>query len=299
MIESASRSSDQAIGSGWAPGIIEQLLTRYSRPGDTLLLVPLTDPRRPHQPPRTTPASRRRARPAARIPRQAGHAEAPRPAAGSLTTDPTCHTWLAHLPARAAAAAAGRRLHVLTGNPHPAEADSHTAPGQRPGVAVILSIVEPHQLDRFAQVAWRRLLRPGGILAVLTHSDHDTGRLIDPTTPLIRAARQHGFAWLDHIIITGHPIQPTGKDHTDSRQAVDDTGERPAAAGAVIADRRWDGLRLVDLAATRQRATGPTPTDAPTPIGGHPTRYGHYDLLIFLDAPPPLRRTRTRRGRAR
>src|SRR5262249_57676315 len=128
-------------------------------------------------------------------------------------TDATCRAWLAHR--RPRPAAAGRRLHALTGTPPPTENDSHPTPGEQPGAAaVILTIVEPHQPDRFEQVAWRQLMRPGGILAVLTHSDHDTGQLRDPTTPLIRAARRGGLAWLDHIIITGHRPQPAVENHT-------------------------------------------------------------------------------------
>jgi len=289
--EPAYRRSDLA-GGGWVPGIIEQLLTRYSRPGDTLLLVPFT-PRRPHSP--IAPGRRRNPRPTARIPHQAGHAADQLVSAFALTADPT---WLAYLQARAPAA--GRRLQVLTGTLHLAETDSHPAPGEQPAAAaVILTTVQPHQPDRFEQVAWRQLLRPGGILAVLTHSDHDAGQLRDTTTPLIRTAQRHGLTWLDHIIITGRPIWPAGEDHAGSRRPVADASEQPAAPGAVAAERRRGTLRPVAHAATRQRATGRASTEAPTPIGGPTTRHGHDDLLIFLAAAPPPRRVRTRRGIAR
>jgi hypothetical protein len=171
---------------------------------------------------------------------------------------------------------------------------------------VILTTIGPHQPDRFAQVAWQQLLQPGGILAVLTHSDHDAGELLDPTTPLIHAAHRQGLTWLDHIIITGHRLQPTDEDHTGDRHVVDDTSERPATADTGAAQRQRRALRPVAHAVTRQPAPGRAPTDAPTPLGGHPTHHGHAahhghdDLLIFLGTPPPPPgRARTRRGAAR
>ncbi|MBB5155890.1 hypothetical protein [Saccharopolyspora phatthalungensis] len=64
--------------------------------------------------------------------------------------------------------------------------------------------------DHLAQVA-ARLLRTGGILAVLTHSDNTTGQLVDPTGPVVAACQN-----------TDLLLPPTHRRpaHTDPRRPV-------------------------------------------------------------------------------
>lgn len=51
-----------------------------------------------------------------------------------------------------------------------------------------------------------RLLRVGGVLAVLTHSDWTQGDLIDPTGPVVAAAQNADLLYLQHIIALHTPI---------------------------------------------------------------------------------------------
>jgi hypothetical protein len=51
-----------------------------------------------------------------------------------------------------------------------------------------------------------RLLRVGGILAVLTHSDWSRGELVDPTGPVVASAQNADLLYLQHIIALHTPI---------------------------------------------------------------------------------------------
>jgi hypothetical protein len=51
-----------------------------------------------------------------------------------------------------------------------------------------------------------RLLRVGGILAVLTHSDWSQGELVDPTGPVVASAQNADLLYLQHIIALHNPI---------------------------------------------------------------------------------------------
>jgi hypothetical protein len=68
----------------------------------------------------------------------------------------------------------------------------------------------PEDSDRFRDhvaLAAARLLRVGGILAVLTHSDWRSGVLIDPTGPIVAAAQNADLLYLQHIIALHTPIR--------------------------------------------------------------------------------------------
>jgi hypothetical protein len=56
-------------------------------------------------------------------------------------------------------------------------------------------------------LAAARLLRVGGILTVLTHSDWSGGVLIDPTGPIVAAAQNADLLYLQHIIALHTPIR--------------------------------------------------------------------------------------------
>lgn len=58
-------------------------------------------------------------------------------------------------------------------------------------------------------LAWSaaHLLRTGGLLAVLTHSDQPRGVLRDPTGPMVAAAQNADLLYLQHLIVLLTPIR--------------------------------------------------------------------------------------------
>lgn len=97
-------------------------------------------------------------------------------------------------PPSPAPAAAANRLDVAT-----ADAD------------LIITSLRPehgadHTSDHIARFA-AGLLRVGGILAVLTHSDWSRGELIDPTGPVVACAQNADLLYLQHIVALHRPIR--------------------------------------------------------------------------------------------
>jgi hypothetical protein len=75
---------------------------------------------------------------------------------------------------------------------------------------VITSLSPKHSGDRASdQVAFvaARLLRTGGVLAVLTHSDWSQGQLIDPTGAVVTAAQNADLLYLQHIVLVHAPVR--------------------------------------------------------------------------------------------
>jgi len=62
-----------------------------------------------------------------------------------------------------------------------------------------------HASDHIALLA-AGLLRVGGILAVLTHSDWSQGELVDPTGPVVASAQNADLLYLQHIVALHAPI---------------------------------------------------------------------------------------------
>lgn len=116
-----------------------------------------------------------------------------------------------------------------------------------------------HTSDLIALLA-ARLLRVGGILAVLTHCDWSDGELIDPTGAVIASAQNADLLYLQHIIALHTPV----RDGQISAVPDDPTGEREVRA--------------------RHRAT----------VRGLPASHRriHSDVLVFTQPrdhqPPPL-----------
>lgn len=67
-----------------------------------------------------------------------------------------------------------------------------------------LTPTSDHLRDHITQLA-AQLLRPRGILAVLTHSDWSHGELIDPTGPVVASAQHADLLYLQHIIALHTP----------------------------------------------------------------------------------------------
>ncbi|WP_439381546.1 hypothetical protein [Amycolatopsis lexingtonensis] len=89
---------------------------------------------------------------------------------------------------------------------------------------VITSLPPERGADGSAEtlaIAVARALAFGGILAVYTHSDWSSGRLVDSSGPMIAAAQNADLLYLQHIVTLHTPIRngrlqpPTATDRTD------------------------------------------------------------------------------------
>jgi hypothetical protein len=109
-----------------------------------------------------------------------------------------------------------------------------------------------HASDVVALVA-ARLLRVGGILAVITHCDWPAGELIDPTGAVVASAQNADLLYLQHIIALHTPVR-------DGRFAVESLTE-------------LDGTAADDEARAAHRAA----------VRGLPAphRRVHSDVLVF------------------
>jgi hypothetical protein len=117
-----------------------------------------------------------------------------------------------------------------------------------------------HASDLVALVA-ARLLRVGGILAVITHCDWTRGELVDPTGAVVASAQNADLLYLQHIIALHTPVR-------GGRFAVESlTG--------------LDGATDEEQARAEHRAT----------VRGLPTphRRVHSDVLVFAQPHFPLR----------
>lgn len=106
---------------------------------------------------------------------------------------------------------------------HPETRQDHREDGRDTdprGFDLIFTAVRPSSVGWLRATNWPRLLTPGGILAVITHSDHTGGRLVDPIHTLAATFRHHGLGWLDHVIVLTTPPEPPA-------QVGASTGPRP------------------------------------------------------------------------
>jgi hypothetical protein len=91
----------------------------------------------------------------------------------------------------------------------------HTGPTR---ADLVIASVRPEHTgptaDHLARVA-ARLLRTGGILAVLTHSDRVGSELVDPTGVLVTAAQNNDLLYLQHIVALHTPLRDGHLDTTD------------------------------------------------------------------------------------
>jgi hypothetical protein len=124
--------------------------------------------------------------------------------------------------------------HLDERHPHPPEARPHQLDIKTRDTDVIITSLRPehsrtrasdHLRDHVALLA-ARLLRPRGILVVLTHSDWSHGELIDLTGPIVASAQHADLLYLQHIIALHTPIRdghllwhPTTPATTDERRS--------------------------------------------------------------------------------
>lgn len=75
---------------------------------------------------------------------------------------------------------------------------------------IITSLRPEHGSDHTTDLVARftaRLLRVGGILAVLTHCDWPAGELIDPTGAMVASAQNADLLYLQHIVALHAPVR--------------------------------------------------------------------------------------------
>jgi hypothetical protein len=202
----------------WPTPLLTKIVTSFSEPGDRVVVLPrpTAAPRPPHRPGRaeglidhaTTVEPddelataltaitdlARRARVVRIEPDLTAGGRAPRPFWADLvgTPDNTPAPELAALPGWPPDAAP-HRFDVAS-----ADAD-----------LIITSLRPEPSTDRASDhvtLLAARLLRVGGILAVLTHSDWSRGELVDPTGPVVASAQNADLLYLQHIIALHTPI---------------------------------------------------------------------------------------------
>jgi hypothetical protein len=202
----------------WSTPILTKTVTSFSRPGDRVLVLPWpTATPRPLRPPAGTDESTDHA-PTAELDDQLITALA---VIGNL--DRTAG--VIHLESDPTACGPASRpfwadlLHTPEG-PRPPETDpllgsvpdlATTRPQLATATAdlIITSLRPEHSGDRVSDhvaLAAARLLRTGGTLVVLTHSDWTTGELVDPTGPVVASAQNADLLYLQHIIALHTPI---------------------------------------------------------------------------------------------
>jgi hypothetical protein len=240
------RVSPSDLDAGWQPPVVENIVTSFTDPGGHVVLlpwptpIPITpgildrDPTRHHrdEPDRelqdALTAVRGLDRTAQVIqiePEPGPHHPAARPYWADLVSDPQrvgdtepvprTGGWSTPARDRFGGAAAGADL-VLT-SLRPEHSGNRTS-------------------DQVALAA-ARLLRTGGILAVLTHCDWSGGQLVDPTGPVVAAAQNADLLYLQHIVVVHPPIHD-GEFVIEPEVTSPDDNPRPQRHGQPATHRR-------------------------------------------------------------
>jgi hypothetical protein len=125
--------------------------------------------------------------------------------------------------------------------PTPVGGDSRVLDGAATGVAqadlIITSLRPEHAGDRASDLVAMlaaRLLRTGGILAVLTHCDWTRGELTDPTGAVVASAQNADLLYLQHIVALHTPVRdgafthelhgPAAEEHARARHRTEVRG---------------------------------------------------------------------------
>jgi hypothetical protein len=202
----------------WPTPLLTKIVTSFSEPGDRVVVLPrpTTAPTPPHRPGRADGLI--------------DHATTVEPD-DELATALTAITDLARRarvvrlePDLTAGGRASRPFWAdLVGTPDNTPAPEPAAlPGWPPDAApnrfdvasgdtdlIITSLRPEPSTDRASDhvaLLAARLLRVGGTLAVLTHSDWSRGELVDPTGPVVASAQNADLLYLQHIIALHTPI---------------------------------------------------------------------------------------------
>lgn len=146
--------------------------------------------------------------------------------------------------------------------------------GDASGADLIITSLRPeYSRDRVSDhlaLASARLLRTGGILAVLTHSDASRGELVDPTGPVVAAAQNADLLYLQHIVVLLVPIRDGAfVIDADSGHGVDEdrTRHRAEVRGLPAPHHRIHADLLVFAQPHDHEALSLSPTDAAVETG--------------------------------
>ncbi|MGH3832097.1 MAG: hypothetical protein ACRDRS_16905 [Pseudonocardiaceae bacterium] len=105
---------------------------------------------------------------------------------------------------------------------------------------VITSLRPEHSGDRASDrvaLAAARLLRTGGVLAVLTHCDWSRGQLVDPTGAVVAAAQNADLLYLQHIVVVHAPVRDSEfMIETETAGPGDNPRPQPATHRRIHAD---------------------------------------------------------------
>lgn len=172
------------------------------------------------------------------------------------------HARIAHWQPRAHSAAAepfwARFVHPAVPPPDRAHIDDHEALSGLPDdgypeppepVALVIATVDPTGVDDAFGTAAAELLRDGGTLAVITHCDHQQGRLVDPSGSIVASAQNADLLYLQHIVALHHPIA-TGHLTCGRTAKTDDSRHRRVHSDVYLFG--WHGQAIA--AASQEQA---------------------------------------------
>ncbi|WP_344593295.1 hypothetical protein [Streptomyces violaceusniger] len=225
------QSPDADVLPGWLLGAIVKIVALYSEAGQqVLLLAPPTrhgestaDPELPPDPPESGPGLLTGLTDAAQTAARLGRTLHVRTAlpAKSWPSDPG----LTHQ--------SGFGLPPQPPAPKPTHTDLPTDSGSTAvgpdRYDVVITFVDPRDPEWVADTPWCDLLMPNGSVAFITHSDHQQGRLIDPSSLLTHTAHRAGLTALDHVVLLETPIRRSGL-----------TAPSPRASTALFPQRQAD-----------------------------------------------------------
>jgi hypothetical protein len=214
----------------WLTEAITRVVATYTRPGHrVLLLAPPTGPGTP-TPDRATPGTQTGGGLLPALIEAAGTASRLGRTLEAANTAPDFDASAAS----DAASPGWQSVHRL-----PPESDRHAPTGHRrrwPTAVgperydAVIALVDPRHPEWVPDVLWGNLLAPSGILAIITHSDRQGGRLIDPCGLVTRAARSAGLAPLDRVALLHVPVRDGALVSEADRPAVLPTNDASFAA---------------------------------------------------------------------
>ncbi|MFD8494854.1 hypothetical protein [Amycolatopsis sp. NPDC059657] len=245
-----------ALLAGWLGRMIVTLVTGYTSPGDrVLLLAPPAPPR--GRPP--TPHGARGTDPYAGLAEAVWTVARLGRGADTATVAPAPDRVGDHVDSlgrgeveSASGPRLGRlRLQTPTGPHRESEhrpARVNTGSGDR--FDLIITAVHPHDTDWLADTDWDTVLAPTATLAVVTHSDHRQGRLVDPSTAIVTTLRSFQRGWLDHIAVLDQPFPaPASATGPTSPRASRGSAVGPPSVHSVHQDLLLFGPLLLPAAA--------------------------------------------------
>jgi hypothetical protein len=189
---------------GWLGRVILTVVTRYSSPGDRVLLLA---PPTPAEPVSGTAVRRRPVDPYAGLTEAVWTVTRLGRSTDATTAAPAPDARLERSAAPvpdAGESASGARLNPLRQRRHP----DRDHPDPRPVVGsfdLVVTAIHPRSTDWLRHTSWDSILTPTGVLAAVTHSDQLHDRLVDPLFTVADTFRSCRRGWLDHIAVLHRP----------------------------------------------------------------------------------------------